>query len=166
MQLPTGLQLQAKTISAPLVIEAAGGGAVCYHNILRDNLLQSYHQYVFAGEHLVRGGGHFLLADGGAGAAGMSLEHSGAADLVYFFGVSGAFELLLAAWMLYIALRQPALIGLGLWTQIAKSGLVLLLGYALKPPVGPPPGLIPDLGTLILAALGLAALVLARRSGV
>ena len=49
VQLPPGWQLQAKTISAPLVVEAAGGGAACYHNIVRDNLLQSYHQHVFAG---------------------------------------------------------------------------------------------------------------------
>ncbi|MBC8162243.1 MAG: hypothetical protein H7Z42_13615 [Roseiflexaceae bacterium] len=110
--------------------------------------------------NLVRGGGHLLLSDGGAGAAGISLAHSGAADLVYVFGVSGAFELLLALWQGYIALWQRALLAAGFWTQIAKSGLVLLLGYALKPPVGPPPGLIPDAGTLIAAALCLVLLAL------
>lgn len=67
--------------------------------------------------------------------------------------------------MFFIALRQPPLVGLTLWTQVAKSGLVLLLGYALKPPAGPPPGLLPDLGTLLLATLGLAALALARQRG-
>lgn len=49
VQLPTGWQLQPKTITQPLVIEPVGGGNGCYYNILRDNLLQSYHQYVYAG---------------------------------------------------------------------------------------------------------------------
>jgi hypothetical protein len=49
VQLPVGWQAEAKTIDAPLVIEPVGGGNGCYYNILRDNLLQSYHQYVFAG---------------------------------------------------------------------------------------------------------------------
>ncbi len=49
VQLPNGWQLQAKTISEPLVIEPVGDGDDCYYNILRDNLLQSYHQYVYAG---------------------------------------------------------------------------------------------------------------------
>ena len=39
----------------PLALALALGAlglslASCYHNVLRDNLLQSYHQYVFAGE--------------------------------------------------------------------------------------------------------------------
>lgn len=115
--------------------------------------------------NLVRGGGHFLLPDGGAAAANMSLTHSGAADLVYVFGVSGAFEVLLALWMIGIAVRMPALVAPAFWTQIAKSGLVLLLGYALKPPVGVPPGLLPDVGTLVLAVIGLGLTVLMPRSG-
>lgn len=48
VQLPAGWQLQVREISEPLVIEPAGGGEGCYYNILRDNLLQSYHQYVYA----------------------------------------------------------------------------------------------------------------------
>jgi hypothetical protein len=113
--------------------------------------------------NLVRGGGHLFLADGGAAAAGMSLTYSGADDLVYVFGVSGAFEVLLALWQIYIALQQRGLLALALLTQIAKSGLVLMLGYALKPPVGPPPGFAPDAGTLVAAALGLVLVALARQ---
>lgn len=48
-QLPAGWQLQAVTIDEPLVIEPVGGGSNCYYNIVRDNLVQSYHQYVYAG---------------------------------------------------------------------------------------------------------------------
>jgi hypothetical protein len=47
-QLPLGWQLQALTIAEPLVIEPVGGGANCYYNIVRDKLVQSYHQYVYA----------------------------------------------------------------------------------------------------------------------
>lgn len=105
--------------------------------------------------NLVRGAAHLLLLDGGAAAAGMSLDHDGAADLIYVFGVSGAFEVLLAIGMIYVAFREPGLLVPALWGQIAKSSLVLLLGYALKPPVGVPPGAIPDWGTLIVAVVGL-----------
>ncbi|MBC8162244.1 MAG: hypothetical protein H7Z42_13620 [Roseiflexaceae bacterium] len=49
VQLPSGWQLQAKTIDATLVIEPVGGDNGCYYNIVRDNLVQSYHQYVYAG---------------------------------------------------------------------------------------------------------------------
>lgn len=113
--------------------------------------------------NVVRGCAHFLLPDGGASAAGMRLDHSGADDLIYVFAVSGAFEVLLGLWLAYIALRQRTLLGLALWTQIAKSGLVLLLGYALKPPVGTPPGQLPDWATLIVAALCLVFLGLSGR---
>lgn len=46
--LPQGWTLQRKTLDAPLVVLPFGGGDSCYHNILRDNLGQGYHQYVFA----------------------------------------------------------------------------------------------------------------------
>jgi hypothetical protein len=50
VQLPAGWQLAEKSIGEPFVIEPVGGGEACYYNILRDNLLQSYHQYVYVGE--------------------------------------------------------------------------------------------------------------------
>lgn len=45
--LPTGWRLAQKSLSEPLTIQPRGEGH-CYYNILRDNLMQSYHQYVFA----------------------------------------------------------------------------------------------------------------------
>jgi hypothetical protein len=39
--------LTQTSISEPLTIQPRGEGH-CYYNILRDNLVQSYHQYVFA----------------------------------------------------------------------------------------------------------------------
>lgn len=48
--LPDGWTLTARDISEPLVLLPFGGGDDCYYNIVRDNLVQSYHQYGFAGE--------------------------------------------------------------------------------------------------------------------
>jgi hypothetical protein len=48
--LPKGWTLAARTIDAPLVLLPSGGGDSCYYNIVRDNLVQSYHQVSFAGE--------------------------------------------------------------------------------------------------------------------
>jgi hypothetical protein len=48
VQLPAGWQLTEVSLSEPLVIEPVGGGSACYYNIVRDNLVQSYHQYVYA----------------------------------------------------------------------------------------------------------------------
>jgi hypothetical protein len=49
-QLPAGWKLEQKTISEPLVLNPHGGAGHCYYNIIRDNLVQSYHQYVYAGQ--------------------------------------------------------------------------------------------------------------------
>ncbi len=48
--LPTGWTLTERTISEPLVLLPFGGGDACYYNVVRDNQVQSYHQYVFDGE--------------------------------------------------------------------------------------------------------------------
>ncbi|MCC6616317.1 MAG: hypothetical protein IT320_22785 [Anaerolineae bacterium] len=48
--LPQGWALTERTISEPLVLLPFGGGNQCYYNIVRDNLVQSYHQYVYAGD--------------------------------------------------------------------------------------------------------------------
>lgn len=48
--LPEGWTLERRDLDAPLVVMPFGGGENCYHNILRDDLGQGYHQYVFAGE--------------------------------------------------------------------------------------------------------------------
>ncbi|MBX3010939.1 MAG: hypothetical protein KF832_05505 [Caldilineaceae bacterium] len=45
--LPMGWTVRAETISTPLTIQPRGAGH-CYYNIVRDNLVQSYHQYSFA----------------------------------------------------------------------------------------------------------------------
>ncbi|MEZ4868306.1 MAG: hypothetical protein R3C14_43660 [Caldilineaceae bacterium] len=49
--LPDGWTLQRMELDAPLEILPFGGGDNCYHNVLRDNLGQGYHQYVFAADH-------------------------------------------------------------------------------------------------------------------
>ena len=49
VSLPAGWTLAEVPISEPLTIQPRGEGH-CYYNILRDNILQSYHQYVFADE--------------------------------------------------------------------------------------------------------------------
>jgi hypothetical protein len=46
--LPPGWTLTERTIDEPLVLLPFGGGDSCYYNVLRDNLVQSYHQYAFA----------------------------------------------------------------------------------------------------------------------
>lgn len=47
--LPEGWTLETQELSEPLVIQPRGGES-CYYNILRDNLVQSYHQFEFAGD--------------------------------------------------------------------------------------------------------------------
>jgi hypothetical protein len=46
-QLPDGWTVTKREISAPLVVLPFGGGEACYYNIVRDNLVQSYHQYAY-----------------------------------------------------------------------------------------------------------------------
>lgn len=47
-ELPEGWTLSRTTLDEPLEVLPVGGGESCYHNVLRDNLGQGYHQYVFA----------------------------------------------------------------------------------------------------------------------
>lgn len=46
--IPDGWTLEKVTLDEPLEILPFGGRGACYHNVLRDNLAQGYHQYVFA----------------------------------------------------------------------------------------------------------------------
>ena len=46
--LPSGWTLNRVPLADPLTVLPFGGGDNCYHNVLRDNLGQGYHQYVFA----------------------------------------------------------------------------------------------------------------------
>lgn len=48
--LPEGWTLSAREISEPLELLPFGGGDDCYYNVVRDNIVQSYHQYAYAGE--------------------------------------------------------------------------------------------------------------------
>ena len=48
--IPEGWTLTKVALDEPLVVNPFGGGDNCYHNVLRDNLGQGYHQYVFAEE--------------------------------------------------------------------------------------------------------------------
>ncbi len=48
--LPDGWTLTERTITEPLVLLPFGGGDDCYYNIVRDNLVQSYHQFAYASE--------------------------------------------------------------------------------------------------------------------
>lgn len=48
--IPDGWTLSKVTLDEPLEILPFGGGDACYHNVLRDNLGQGYHQYIFAEE--------------------------------------------------------------------------------------------------------------------
>jgi hypothetical protein len=45
--LPQGWILTERTIDEPLELLPFGGGTTCYYNIVRDNLVQSYHQYAY-----------------------------------------------------------------------------------------------------------------------
>ncbi len=47
-QLPAGWTLTEREITEPLVLQPFGGGDSCYYNVIRDNLVQSYHQYAYA----------------------------------------------------------------------------------------------------------------------
>lgn len=48
--LPEGWTLNLVTLEEPLVLPPHGGGDNCYHNVLKDHLAQTYHQYVFVEE--------------------------------------------------------------------------------------------------------------------
>jgi hypothetical protein len=48
--LPTGWTLTERPLDEPLVLLPFGGGDNCYYNVVRDNLVQSYHQYAYSGE--------------------------------------------------------------------------------------------------------------------
>lgn len=48
--LPAGWTLTERTLTEPLALLPFGGGDDCYYNVVRDNLLQSYHQFQYAGE--------------------------------------------------------------------------------------------------------------------
>ena len=48
VELPDGWRLETVVLDEPLVVSPFGGGDNCYHNVLRDNAGQGYHQYVFA----------------------------------------------------------------------------------------------------------------------
>lgn len=48
--IPAGWTLARVELDEPLEIMPFGGGDNCFHNVLRDNLGQGYHQYVFARE--------------------------------------------------------------------------------------------------------------------
>jgi hypothetical protein len=47
--LPEGWTLRAVAIDAPLEVLPFGGGDTCYFNVIRDNLVQAYHQIAYAG---------------------------------------------------------------------------------------------------------------------
>ena len=49
VELPAGWQVTARSIDEPLELLPFGGGDACLYNIIRDNLEQTYHQYVYAG---------------------------------------------------------------------------------------------------------------------
>ncbi len=49
VMLPAGWMLTAREISQPLVLLPFGGGDECHYNVLRDNLVQAYHQYQYTG---------------------------------------------------------------------------------------------------------------------
>jgi hypothetical protein len=46
--LPAGWTLTERILDEPLELLPFGGGTTCYYNIVRDNLVQAYHQYVYA----------------------------------------------------------------------------------------------------------------------
>lgn len=48
--IPAGWTLEKVSLDEPLEVLPFGGGDNCYHNVMRDNLGQGYHQYVFVGE--------------------------------------------------------------------------------------------------------------------
>lgn len=48
-QLPAGWTVTERRITEPLELLPFGGDNACYYNIVRDNLVQSYHQYRYAG---------------------------------------------------------------------------------------------------------------------
>lgn len=48
VELPAGWTLTVRTIDEPLELLPFGGGSDCYYNIVRDNLIQSYHQFAYA----------------------------------------------------------------------------------------------------------------------
>jgi hypothetical protein len=48
--LPDGWTLTERAIDEPLELLPFGGGNDCYYNVVRDNLVQSYHQYAYGGE--------------------------------------------------------------------------------------------------------------------
>ena len=50
VELPDGWSIERKTLDQPLTIHPFGEGGECYYNVIRDELQQSYHQIVYAGD--------------------------------------------------------------------------------------------------------------------
>jgi hypothetical protein len=50
VELPAGWTVSARTIDEPLELLPFGGETDCYYNIVRDNLVQSYHQFAYAAD--------------------------------------------------------------------------------------------------------------------
>jgi hypothetical protein len=48
--LPAGWSLERVEVDEPFTIHPFGGGESCYYNVLRDSLVQSYHQIEYAGQ--------------------------------------------------------------------------------------------------------------------
>lgn len=48
--LPDGWFIELVELDEPLVILPFGGGDNCFHNVMRDNLGQGFHQYMFVGD--------------------------------------------------------------------------------------------------------------------
>lgn len=48
--LPAGWMLTERTIDESLELLPFGGGEACYYNVVRDNLVQAYHQYAYSGD--------------------------------------------------------------------------------------------------------------------
>lgn len=52
--LPPGWTLTERLLDTPLVLLPFGGGDACYYNVVRDNLVQAYHQFAYAGDRYPR----------------------------------------------------------------------------------------------------------------
>jgi hypothetical protein len=83
--------------------------------------------------NLVRGLAHFLTEDSAATEAGISLNHSGASDIIYLFAIIGAVQLIVALFYLYVAVFDTKLIPIALIIEAAKTSLNLFIGFIFKP---------------------------------
>lgn len=82
---------------------------------------------------------------------------------MFLLATDGISQLCLGVLLVWVALRRRELVPQMLMFESAMNALVLLMEYAIKPPVSPVPGRFAHMAVLAVALAALAVVVLGRR---